>query len=378
MQKYFSYALLSATLLSAACKDNAKDQIAAAERAAADGTMIGNENIAIAEVGPISSGPSISGALTPERSATVRAQLPGSVLQTYAEQGQAVRAGTTLAKLDQSAMQEPYLSARAGLASASNSNDIAQRELSRSQKLLAAGAVSEREMDQSRRNAIAARAALEDARARLATAQKAWGNTVVTSPLSGVVSERQVSAGDVVQPGAAMFTVVDPSSMRLEASVPADQLSMVRVGVPVSFTITGYPDRQFLGRVTRVNPTADPATRQVRIYVSIPNAGRTLVGGLYANGRISTSARNGLVVPVNAVDTRGTIPSVFRIKNGKVERAQVTVGIRDEGTERIEILTGVQAGDTLLVGAAQGITPGTRVRVTAPGVASAPQSGDKR
>jgi RND family efflux transporter MFP subunit len=381
MNRSLSLALLSATVILNACKSEAKTQIEAAERAAAEGMIIGTENIAIASVGPISTGPSISGALIPERSATVRAQLSGSVLQTYAEQGQAVRAGATLAKMDPTALQEPYLSARAGLASASNSNDIAQRELARSEKLLAAGAISERDIDQSRRNAIAARAALEDARARLASAQKQWGNSVVTSPLSGVVSERQVSAGDVVQPGAPMFTVVDPSSMRLEASVPADQLALVRVGVPVSFTITGYPGQQFLGRVTRVNPTADPATRQVRLYVSIPNAGRTLVGGLFANGRIAATAHNGIAAPVSAVDMRGTTPTVVRIKNGKADRVQVQLGIRDEGSERIEILSGVQAGDTLLLGAAQGITPGTAVRVSNPNdkpVAAPAAEGAKR
>ena len=380
MKRLLSFALLSATVVLNACKSDAETQIEAAERAAAAGTIIGNENIAVAAVGPISTGPSISGALMPERSATVRAQLPGSVLQTYAEQGQAVKAGATLAKMDQTALQEPYLSARAALASASNNNDIAQRELARSEKLLAAGAISERDIDQSRRSAIAARAALEDARARLATAQKQWGNSIVTSPLAGVVSERQVSAGDVVQPGAAMFTVVDPSSMRLEASVPADQLAMVRVGVPVSFTITGYPGQQFLGRVTRINPTADPATRQVRLYVSIPNAGRTLVGGLFANGRIAATAHNGIAAPVSAVDMRGTSPTVVRIKNGKADRVQVQLGIRDEGTERIEILSGVQAGDTLLLGAAQGITPGTPVRVSSPNdkAVAAPVEGAKQ
>ncbi len=366
MHKYLSYALLSATIATTACKSDAKNQLEAAEKAAAAGTIIGNENIAVVEVGPISTGPSLSGALIPERAATVRAQLAGSVVQTYAEQGQAVRAGTVLARLDQTALQEPYLSARAGLASANNSNDIAQRELARSQKLLAAGAISERDIDVSRRNAIAARAALEDARARLATAQKQLGNATITSPISGVVSERQASAGDVVQPGGALFTVLDPTSMRLEASIPADQLALVRVGVPVSFTVTGYPDRQFLGRVTRINPTADPATRQVRIYVSIPNSGRTLVGGLFANGRIAATAHNGIAAPVSAVDMRGTVPTVVRIKNGKAERVQVQLGIRDEGSERIEILTGVQAGDTLLLGAAQGITPGTPVRVSNP------------
>jgi len=180
------------------------------------------------------------------------------------------------------------------------------------------------------------------------------------------VSERPVSAGDIVQPGTPLFTVVDPSSMRLEASVPAEQLSSIRVGVPVTFTVSGYPGRDFVGHIVRVNPTADPTTRQVRIYVSIPNAGRTLVGGLFATGRMSTATRTGLVVPTTAVDVRGTAPSVVRVKGGKAEKVQIQVGVTDKASETVEVLSGLQAGDTLLLGAAQGITPGTPVKISAP------------
>jgi RND family efflux transporter MFP subunit len=214
--------------------------------------------------------------------------------------------------------------------------------------------------------AAAAQAALEDANSRLASAEKAYRSTTVTAPFSGVVSERPVSAGDVVQPGTPLFTVVDPSSMRLEASVPAEQLALIRVGVPVIFTVSGYPGRQFVGHIIRINPTADPTTRQVRIYVSIPNAGRTLVGGLFATGRMSSATKMGLVVPQAAVDVRGTTPSVVRVRQGKAEKVQVQIGITDKSSETIEILAGLQAGDTLLLGAAQGITPGTMVRISAP------------
>lgn len=163
-----------------------------------------------------------------------------------------------------------------------------------------------------------------------------------------------------------MFTVVDPSSMRLEGSVPAEELNQVRIGAPVTFTVNGYPGRTFSGRVTRVNPTADPATRQVRVFISIPNAEGRLVGGLFAQGRLASESRSGMVAPVTAVDSRSNVPAVFRIKGGKVERVPVQLGLRDEASERIEIVSGVQVGDTLLLGAAQGITPGTIVKVSAP------------
>jgi len=342
------------------------DNASAAETTKTDAITVGPENIAVVSNSTIMSGPSVSGTLEPEREAVLRAQMPGSVLQTYADQGQAVNAGAVLARIDASGVQDAYTSARAQVVAARNAADIASKDQARNEKLLAAGAIAERDIEQSKRASIAAQAALEDANSRLASAERQYRSTTVTAPFAGVVSDRPVSAGDVVQPGTALYTVVDPSSMRLEASVLAEQLSLIRVGVPVAFTVSGYPGRQFVGHITRVNPTADPATRQVRIYVSIPNAGRTLVGGLFASGRVSTATRNGLVVPSAAVDVRGTEPVVTRVKGGKAEHVNVQIGLTDKSTETTEILAGLMAGDTLLLGAAQGITPGTPVRVTAP------------
>ena len=359
--KVFPAAIIVAALATTGCKGGSAE---AADSSASETTTVGVENIAIVTNGVLQAGPTVSGTLTPEREAVVRAQVGGSVLQTYADQGQAVKSGQTLGRIEAGGLQDVYLSARASVTSASNSADVARRELERSEKLLAAGAIAERDIEQARRNSIAANAALADARARLATASKQVSNTVIASPMNGIVSERPVSAGDVVQPGAHLFTVVDPSSMRLEGSVPAEQLSQVRIGAPVSFTVNGYPGRTFSGKVSRVNPTADPATRQVRVVITIPNAEGRLVGGLFANGRLASESHSGLVVPSNAIDARSDIPAVFRVKAGKVERVPVTVGLRDDANEKIEIKSGVQVGDTLLLGAAQGITPGTIVKVS--------------
>jgi RND family efflux transporter MFP subunit len=353
----------SAIVVTNACS---KGDNASAAETKTQSMVVGAENIAVASNGSIMTGPSISGTLEPEREAAIRSQVSGSVLQTYADQGQAVSPGTVLARIDASGIQDAYTSARAGQVAARNAADVAAHDLARNQQLLAAGAIADRDIEQSRRASISAQAALEDANSRLATAEKAYRSTTVTAPFGGIVSERPVSAGDVVQPGSALFTVVDPSSMRLEASVPAEQLSLIRIGVPVVFTVSGYPGREFVGHITRINPTADPTTRQVRIYVSIPNAGRTLVGGLFANGRMSSATKMGLVVPQSAVDVRGTAPFVVRVRQGKVEKVAVKIGLTDKSSETIEVLSGVQAGDTLLLGAAQGITPGTVIRVSAP------------
>lgn len=338
--------------------------------------VVGTENIAIARNGSVTNGPAISGSLDAELDATVRAQIAGAILSTDAEVGQRVRKGQTLGRIDAGGLQDTYLSAKSAVSSAQANAAVAQRNLQRSQTLLQAGAIAQRDLETAQTQSTSAQAALEDAKARLATAQKNLDNTRIAAPFDGIVSQRSVSAGDVVQPGGALFTVVDPSTMRLVAAVPSEQLSMVRVGTDVTFMISGYAEQEFHGKVTHVSPSVDPTTRQVQVIVSIPNKGGTLITGLYANGRISSQTQDGIVVPAGAVDTRMQRPAVVEVKDGKVSRVDVTLGMRDPTTETVQITNGVSVGDTLLVGPAQGITPGTPIRVQAPpSDANVPRAG---
>ncbi|HEY2025412.1 MAG TPA: efflux RND transporter periplasmic adaptor subunit [Gemmatimonadaceae bacterium] len=358
----FALALGAAVLTLGACK---KGDVSA-EPAKTETMLVGPENVTVVRAEQIRTGPAISGSLTPERSATIRAEMSGSVVQTYAEAGQRVGAGQALAQIDASVLQDQKLSAQSAVTTAQSGYDIARRNLQRNEALEKAGAIAERDLEQARNSVLATQAQLSTARAQLANVNKQLDKASVQSPFAGIVSQRQVNAGDVVSPGTALFTVVDPGSMQLEASVPAEALTQSRVGMPVEFKVTGYPNRTFTGRITRVNPTADPTTRQVKIVASIPNAGNTLVGGLFAEGRVSSESRTAPTVSLSAVDERGLRPTVVRLRNGKVEKVEVGLGIRDQAAETVEITSGLAPGDTLLLGAARGISPGTPVKVSAP------------
>lgn len=354
--------LLAVLALSAgACKGDGEAEASPTPAA----VIVGPENIAVVAEATVTAGPVISGSLGAERDATIRAQIGGAVLETLADQGTRVRRGQLLARLDDTGVRDAWLSARSSVGTAQTSWEIAQRELERARKLEAGGAIATRELEQAERAFSAAASALADARARLAGAQRQLDNTRITAPFDGIVSMRQASAGDVVSPGGPVMTVVDPSTMRLEASVPAAQVGSVRVGMSVPFTVAGYEGRQFVGRVSRVSPSADAVTRQVPLVVSIPNTGNTLVAGLFAEGRVSSEARTAPMLPSSAVNQRGPQPMVLRVKRGVTETVPVQVGIVDNTEERIEILGGLAIGDTVLIGAAQGITPGTPVRVGA-------------
>jgi RND family efflux transporter MFP subunit len=337
-----------------------------AEPAGTESVVIGPENVVVVTEQEIKTGPALSGTLAPEREATIRAELQGPVVETLVDQGQRVAAGQLLLRIDDSAIRDQLLSARSSVTTAQANLTVAQHEQDRNEALLKAGAIAERVVEQSRAQVTAARAQLATAQAQLASAEKQSSNTRITAPFAGIVSARSASAGDVVSAGTALVTVVDPSTMRLEASVPADALGSVRLGAPVDFTVTGYPNRHFTGRITRINPIADPATRQVRIIASLPNSGGTLVGGLFAEGRVSSESHRAPIVPQSAVDERGLRPSVMRLKNGRTEKAEVTLGLRDAASETVEITQGHAPGDTVLLGAARGISAGTPVRVSAP------------
>lgn len=356
-------ALLAAATL-AAC--GGKDAPAADSTAVNASQTIGPDNVAVASNDTLRSGPAISGELVADREARIRAEVSGAVLQTFVDQGQRVTAGQTLGRIEVGGLNDMVLSARSGVTTAQVSASQAERELARARTLVAAGAIAERDVESAERANVAAQAALADARARLSSAQKSLGNTTIRAPFAGVVSEKNVNPGDVVSPGAALFTVIDPRSLRLEASVPTSALGDVRVGAPVSFTVNGFSERTLQGRITRVNPVVDPTTKQVRLLASVPNDQGLLVAGLFVEGRVDSQKRVGVLIPEQAVDQTAVSPYVMRLKGGKVERVEVQLGARDAAAERFEVKSGIAAGDTVLLGAARGITAGTMVVVSAP------------
>ncbi len=356
--------LVAALLISAgsisACgkKDNANAQ------APEQPSLITPENIAVVDTMRIASGPSLSGELAAEKQAQVRAEVAGSVVQVYVETGQKVTAGTSLARIDATTASAAELSARTGVTASEAQAAQSKKELDRSERLNAAGAIADRDLENARLAYSTAMAQLANVKSVYAQASKQLRSATVRAPFAGVIATKVVSAGDVVSPGAALFTVVDPKSMRLEAAVPAAQIGQIRIGMPVAFKVSGYSDRAFMGKVTRVSPVADPTTRQVMILASIPNSAGTLVGGLFAEGRVNAESRSAMVLPATAIDQRGPKPVVMRLRGGRVERVTVALGIRDDQRENYEITQGLQRGDTVLLGAAQAIGEGKQVRIS--------------
>ena len=336
-------------------------------------TILGPEDIVRATVGDVLTGPTISGELEARDQATMRAQLAGSVTQVNVKAGERVHQGEVLARIRATSEREAVASGQAAVQTAKTALDTAQRDADRTAVLVKAGALAQRDLEQAQSAVESAKAQLAEAQARLSTAREQLRESVVRSPIDGSVSEDAVNTGDVVSAGAVLFTIVNLKTLELRGSIPAENLAQIRPGTPVLFTVQGYPNRTFRGAITRIVPAAEAATKQITVFASIPNDSGILVTGLYAQGRVATGDENAIMVPAEAVESSGNSNYVLEVQDGKVVRQQVNVGARDTRTGRVQITSGLQKGDVVLVGAAMSLRSGAPVEIRNPSASPAGQ-----
>jgi RND family efflux transporter MFP subunit len=306
----------------------------------------------VATVAPttIEDGVALTGDLHPLETIDVRSRIEGDLTAVYVREGETVRAGQLLASFEASTQESSRASAEADRVAANAELANAQWTLEQNESLFKAGAIAERDLKTSQQAVTTARARLAAAVARLRASGNEARDTRVVAPASGVVEKRLVDGGVHLARGAPMFTIVRSGTLELAAAVPARQASVVRTGQVVHFIADG---RRFDGKVARVSPTIDPATRSVTVYVQIPNPGNTLRGGTFATGRVvSRTLTNALAIPAGALrqGQEDGKPFVYRIDGKTLNVAPVQVGVVDEQQGIAQITDGLQAGDKIVVG----------------------------
>ena len=320
----------------------------------------------------LASGPVVTGSVQPERKADLRAEVSAVVLQVLKENGDVVKRGDVLVKLDETAIRDSLNSAEASARSSAQALDQAERQVARMKTLRASGMTSAQAMDDAevRRNNAASEVAA--ARSRAALARQQLSRTAVRAPFDGVVSERKVSAGDTAQPGKELVKVIDPTSMRFEGRVSADRIAAVKVGQPVSFRINGYANQEFRGIVKRVDPAANEVTRQVEVLVAFaPNSQQPRVSGLYGEGRIESDSTPALMLPEGALVKSGDKAYTWRLKGNALNKAELVVGARDPRTGNYEVRSGLAAGDIVLRNPSSAFKDGQKIEMAPARVASA-------
>ncbi len=327
--------------------------------------LLGRENLATVERDTIRTGPRIAGLLVARQEARLRAEVPGTVLAVEVDLGQTVKKGQLLGRLEDRSLRDALSSAQAAVRSANEEVALTKSQAKRTKTLLEAGALAPAEAERINAARAAASSRRAAALAQLAAISQQVEATTPTAPFDGVVSERSVNPGDVVAPGAPLFTVIDPSSMRLQGFVSSDALSLVKVGEPVHFTVRGYGERRFEGQIEQLAPAADRRTGQIAVLVAIPNPGSELIAGLFADGRVAAEDKDALVVPPAAIQGDGDNARVVVIRDGRTTSVPVKVGLEDPASERIEVQGELQEGERVVTGAGRSMPEKTAVQVEA-------------
>ena len=323
---------------------------------------LGPQDVTTVEMATMSSGIVLTSTLNPYLQVEVKAQVPGVVSALNAERGQAVPAGAVLARIEAQGITSQAAGARSGVAAGQANLALAQRQLESARTLYEAGAMSEIDFRMAQTQFEAAQAQLAASQAQAAGAAEQAGRTAVVSPISGQVSERSVSQGEAVDPGQTLFRVVNSGFLELEGQVPVDQATAVREGQAVVFTMDAYPGQELRGTVARVAPVADPSTRQVGVVMRLPNESGSLIGGLFATGRVITEAETqAMVVPTAALRGAGATNFVYVVENETIVRKPVTAGARDPIRGVVAITTGLRAGERVVITPGE-ITEGARVQ----------------
>jgi RND family efflux transporter MFP subunit len=290
----------------------------------------------------------LTGTLTPFNEATVKAKVAGELIQVAVREGESVRQGQVLARIDQTEVRARVAARAADVAAARAQLDWADKNRSTQKALLDKKFISQNAFDNIQSNYDVAVARLRSAEAELVVARKSLGDSVLVAPFPGIVAQRHVQPGERVALDAKVVTVVNLARLELEAAVPAVEISRLRVGKQVAFRVDGFGARAFGGRLERINPSTESGSRSISVYAVIDNPEGVLRGGLFAQGTVSLERVEGaLVVPASAVREEIGQTFVYAIEGGLVKRKNVAVGAAD-ASGRVQVLRGLAAGERIV------------------------------
>ena len=320
----------------------------------------------------------ISGGLTALHQATVKAKVAGEVRETPVPEGVQVRRGDIVVRIDAADLRARVGAQQAALEDARARLALADKNHDNNAALLKQKFISQNAVDTAENSVELARAAVKSANAQLDIARRAMDDAQVRAPIDGIVSKRYVQPGEKASPDMPLFAVVDLSQLILEAQVPASEIPRVAIGQAVSFTVDGFSTRSFAGKVVRINPAAEAGSRAITVYVAVANTDHALKSGMFANGGITLEkSAMAASLPVGAVRDKNGVSTVYRVDGGKVVEQPVTLGLRSLDDGLVEVRSGVPVGAAVLAVSLEGVKPGTPVRLPGTAVKPAAASSSK-
>lgn len=304
----------------------------------------------------------LNGSIEGQTSATISAKISGRIEQVMVQEGQQVKAGDPLVRLESVELANSVRTAEDAVAKARVNYDLAVTDYNRYQQLFTAGAVSQQVLDSAAAKVKMAEADLSSATAGQNSAQQQYGYGVITAPVDGVVASITATVGQVVSPGAALMTVQDINQVYAVVNIEQKDLGLVKIGQKADVTVDAYSDRTFGGTVDIINPEAGTANRMFRTKIKIDNTDSTLKAGMFAKVQLATGdAKQTLTVPQAAAIQKQGLYYVFTLENNKAVRHQVEIG--DVSSDTIQINSGLQPGDQVIISNVSQLKDGDVVKI---------------
>jgi membrane fusion protein (multidrug efflux system) len=324
-------------------------------------------DIALVKTGDLRQTLALSGALRAVNQVQLKARVGGDVRDVLVREGEAVKAGQVLVRMDDTEYRARLAQARGSLLAAQGQREISVKARDNNQALLAQGFISKNASEITQSQFAIAQANVDTARGALDVAQKSVDDTVIRAPFAGLISSRTVQPGEKISVDHRLLDIVDLQTMELEASVPTSDIQNIVLGQEVMLSIEGL-EEQIPGRVARINPATQSGSRSILVYISVANPQNRLRVGMFADARLTLAKRSAVLsVPQSAVQEQTGAASVYAIENGVLQQKPVTLGIRgnDGVVDAVEITAGLSAGQQVIRNNLGNLRSGTRVKMAA-------------
>jgi RND family efflux transporter MFP subunit len=340
---------------------------------------LGSADVLRVQTQTLAQGLPISGALKAANWAVVKARVAGELQGLTVREGDAVKAGQVVARVDSTEYIARQKQAAQQADAAKAQIDIAQRQFDNNKALVDQGFISRTALDTSLANLSAAKANYQAAAAARDVAKKSVDDTVLRAPISGQVSQRLAQPGERVGVDARIVEIMDLSRLELEATLSAADAGLVRVGQAAALSVEGSAE-PVPAVVARINPSAQAGSRAVLVYLSVtaaPERASALRHGVFAQGTLATGSQQALAVPLSAVRTDKPSPYVQVVgADGKVQHQSLELGARgDVAGQTWVAIKGIAADAVILSGSAGLVREGTQVKLLAAGSPKAAASG---
>jgi len=358
-------ALLAAAAIRALSARRAQQQTQA-QTATAKTTLaveLAATDVTLAQVRELDIGLPVTGALKAVSSALVKARVPGELQGLTVREGDSVKAGQVIARIESTEFQARLRQAEDQANAAKAQVDIAQRQFDNNQALMEKGFISKTALDTSAATLAGVRSSFQAAAAAADVARKTLEDTTLKAPISGIVSQRLAQPGERVPVDARIVEIVDLSRLELEAAISAADAALVRAGQEAVLRIEGSAE-PVKARVARLNPSTQVGSRNILVYLTVEPS-PLLRQGLFAEGRLGTGRLRTLAVPVSALRTDKPQPYVQTVENGKIVHRGVTPGARGDwaGTSMVAV-SGLAENAQVVTGSIGTLVEGTAVRFT--------------